>query len=290
MKKTLFFTAVAAVAVVVSVAAVWLSGGTDEALSGEPREGKPLPSAGAIKDAAAARKDRSATRVRADRTGRARSKPKVKGEVSAGQPADGDAEFLPDVELSENDRQILVKMQEALDAEDFRRVVQFACEAMKSPEKEVRRKAVDALSWFGPKALPELTALMADSDEDVAQEARDAAESAVMDIENPSEKFETAVSYMKAFKSDEAGMAMFSGAVSLAATELISDSDNNPGVCEKVVNAMQSLISIGGQCGEEALDRYREITGYDWAGEAEAHKWAADPDNYEPPDEPGDAA
>jgi len=287
MKKPLVFSAVVAVAVVVSVAAVWLFTGTDEARPGEPQDVKPSPSAGVIKDAA--RKGRSATKVRVGKADRAKPRPKVKKEAPAESP-DGDAEFLPDVALSEGDRQTLVKMQEALDAEDFKRVVQFAREAMKSPEAEVRRRAVEALSWFGSKALPELTALMADADEGVAQEARDAAESAVMDIENPSEKFETAVSYMKAFKSDEEGMAMFSGAVSLAATELMSESENSPGACEKVVNAMQSLISIGGKCGEEALDRYREITGYDWAGEAEAHKWAADPDNYEPPDEPGDAA
>ena len=288
MKKTLFFTAVAAVAVVVSVAAGWLFLRTDEAQPGEPRDVS-SPSADVVKDVDVIRKGKSATKVRADRTGKAKPRLAAKGGVLV-ESSDEGLEFLPDVKLSENDRKILINMQDALDAEDFRRVVQFALEAMKSPETEVRRKAVDALSWFGPKALPELTALMADSDEDVAQEARNAAESAVMDIENPSEKFDTAVSYMKAFKSDEEGMAMFSGAVSLAATELLCETENSPGACAKVVNALQSLISIGGQCGEEALDRYREITGYDWAGEAEAHKWAADPDNYEPPDESGDAA
>ena len=288
MKKPIIFSAIIAVALVVSVAAVWLFLRQGETRTGEP-QGVRSPSAGAGKDADATRKGKRATKVRADRTDKAKPRSAVKRETLV-ESSDAGLEFLPDVKLSENDRKTLIKLQEALDAEDFKRVAQLAREAMQSPEAEVRRRAVDALSWFGSKALPELTALMADADDDVAQEARNAAEAAVMDIESPMEKFETAVSYMKVFKSDEEGVAMFSGAMSLAATELLCESENSRGACEKVVNALQSLISIGGKCGEEARDRYREITGYEWAGEAEARKWAADPDNYEPPGEPGDAA
>ena len=287
MKKSIVFSVVIAVALFGFAVAGWLFLRTDESQPGEPRDVS-SPSADVVKDVDVIRKGKSATKVRADRTGKAKPRLAAKGGVLV-ESSDEGLEFLPDVKLSESDRKILINMQDALDAEDFKRVAQFAREAMQSPEVEVRRRAVDALSWFGSKALPELTALMADSDDDVAQEARNAAESAVMDIDNPTEKFDTAVSYMKVFKSDEEGMAMFSGAVSLAATELLCESENSPGACEKVVNAMQSLISIGGKCGEEALDRYREITGYEWAGEEEAYKWAADPDNYEPPGEPDDA-
>lgn len=287
MKKAFpFFVIIAAAAV--SAALVWFFGGTEGSLEPAPKKVE-APAKINIAEVASETKGTSEMKVVAeDVKGKATSKKKKRIVVDFSKDDGSGTHFLPDVELTEKDRQTLISMQEALDDDNFNKVMQSAKDAMKSSEPAVRSKAVEALSWFGQRALPELTALMADSDSDVAEEARSAAESAVMGIDDSSMKFETALAYTQAFKGNEEGMAMFIGTFALAANDLMAESENDPEVCGKVIDAVSSLIALGGKCGKEATERYTEITGYDWAGEEEARKWAADPDNYTPPTSPDD--
>ena len=286
MKKAFpYFVIIAAAAA--SAALVWFFLGADESLESAPKKVEE-PTKTSIAEVETKTKGSAETKVVAeDLKGKATSK-KKRVVIDFSEDDGSGMHFLPDVELTEKDRQTLVSMQEALDDDNFNKVMQFAKEAMKSSEPAVRSKAVEALSWFGQRALPELTALMADSDSDVAEEARSAAESAVMGIDDSSMKFETALAYTQAFKGNEEGMAMFIGTFALAANDLMAESENNPEVCGRIIDAVSSLIALGGKCGKEATERYTEITGYDWAGEEEARKWAADPDNYTPPASPDD--
>ena len=73
--------------------------------------------------------------------------------------------------LSPTDRKLAEDVQLALDESDFESVVTAAKAALMSSNTEVRENAVEALGWFGAKALPELTLAMADKDADIAETA-----------------------------------------------------------------------------------------------------------------------
>jgi len=289
MKKAFpIFVIIAAAAA--SAALVWLFLGAEEPL--EPAtENVQEPARTEIAEVVPEAKGSSeAEAVPGNTEGTATSGKKKRVVVDLPENDGQDTDFLPDVELTENDRQTLVSMQEALDEENFSKVMQFARIAMQSPEPAVRMKAVDALSWFGPRALPELTALMADADEDVAGSALSSVESALMDIESTREKLDIAASYMRAFKSSEDALTMLGGALAVAGSDLIIEADENESAaCNIIVDTLMSLIASGGTCATEAQERYQEISGYEWMGEAEARRWAENPSDYEPPAEPEDA-
>ena len=102
---------------------------------------------------------------------------------------------VPEVEVSDNDGTLSVEdqrtmdaIQEALDDEKFEAVSKLAVSAQSNPSAEVRQKAVEALQWFGEKALPELMPYLADADEDVHSAAMNAVEPALMQGEDDEEK------------------------------------------------------------------------------------------------------
>lgn len=77
----------------------------------------------------------------------------------------------PRDDMSAADRALYDAVQEALDAEDFARTRTAALRAYRSANPDVRLQAVEALGWFGEKALVDLVPMMGDANEDVAQEA-----------------------------------------------------------------------------------------------------------------------
>ena len=197
-------------------------------------------------------------------------------------------------ELPPAERKIAVAVQEALDDDDFKKILGPGRKALASANPELRKHAVESLSWFGEKALPEITPLMADANPEVAEMALDTSEDIVLNMEDRSLQFDAAAEYMKVFSSNEDVLSTFSGALTDAANELIEPEDpDRPADVAKaaenrqhVVETLSEMIDGGGKMAEECRDAYNFITGEDWINPAEAAKWAADPDNYEAPEVP----
>lgn len=96
-------------------------------------------------------------------------------------------------ELTELARKVLASLQTALDNEDFsqiRQVLEMAQNASKGSlgrntdgmPVALKKKLIEAISWFGAQGLPELIGFIADANEEVAQMALDQFEQALSDI------------------------------------------------------------------------------------------------------------
>lgn len=104
--------------------------------------------------------------------------------------------FLDDEEekeLTDLARKVLASLQAALDAEDFEQIRQILEMARSAPKGSLgksvqgmpvvlRKKMIEALSWFGAQALPEMVEYLADENPDVAQMALDQFVMALSDV------------------------------------------------------------------------------------------------------------
>ena len=97
-----------------------------------------------------------------------------------------------EAKLNDFSRKILEDLQAALDSENFSRVSKLVAKMLEIPPdpkfgKEgvaalLRRKAVDALGWFGAKAMPELVGMLGDADPEIVQATFDQFSLALEDI------------------------------------------------------------------------------------------------------------
>ena len=186
-----------------------------------------------------------------------------------------------------------VKTKRRVEAEAAKARFYKAVEAaMRSKNPSVRSACVDACSWRGDEALPELTGMMADADPGVAESALDAAQTALDGMENPNLQFETAAAYMQTFAGNEEARDMFSSTLVSAASDLIDAADDSAaaeavarGNRERVVDTLAEMIEKGsGEFVQSAKDAFEEITTEEWVSREEAKKWAQDPENYEAPE------
>ena len=216
-------------------------------------------------------------------------------EIVSTEPKERRRNRRPSAEMFENlrgaDRKLAEDIQRALDEDDYAGVMGSVDAAMSSANAEVRSHLVDALSWFGAEALPELTVLMADSDEDVAESAQTQWVIALSEIESPGKRMEIGLTVL-ATLTDENTLADVSGEVSNAALEYIddeSDESNPERQSEKRVEVVQALLDImeGGRpaCAEAAAETYEEITGHKWINIDEAELYLRNPDDYELPED-----
>ena len=92
--------------------------------------------------------------------------------------------------LTEAQRRVLAELQEALDADDLKRVRKalakfadhsVASAGMSSLPRIMRARAVEALGWFGAKAVVDLVSFTTDSDEGVRSDAMNQVEMALQD-------------------------------------------------------------------------------------------------------------
>ena len=163
------------------------------------------------------------------------------------------------------------RIEKALDDEDFELAAFCAEEAQKCGDSEIRQAMVDALGWFGEKALPELTPFLADADEDVRGSAMNEWNMALSSIEDDGVKIRTVELAMGVLR-DEDALEEISG-------EYI-------GVDEKLaVESLARIIDGGGS--KEGIDKAKEtygfVTGDEWTDVDGAERWIAE--EYEPPEE-----
>ena len=186
------------------------------------------------------------------------------------------------------DRKLCEALQEALDADDAEKAISISAKLMASNNPEVRSHAVDALGWFGAEALPELTVLMGDTDESVAQSAINAWESGVSEIDDAAVRLKISGMAMKAIFSRDA-LQSIGAQFSSAATELIDAGGDANDAFDKRVEVVQSVVdmidSSNLALSDVGRELYEEITGHEWLNIAEAERYLDDPDNYEPPAE-----
>lgn len=197
----------------------------------------------------------------------------------------------PRDDMSAADRALYDAVQEALDAEDFARTRAAALRAYRSANPDVRLQAVEALGWFGEKALVDLVPMMGDVNEDVAQEAANAWEGGLAEVEDTSLKLAFARTALKAI-SDANALTMIGAQFSSAATELI-DAAEGDAASRLRVEAIQTLVDLMDQPGspkraEVSRELYEEITGHGWISLDEAERYLQDPENYEPPEDPAE--
>jgi len=191
--------------------------------------------------------------------------------------------------LTGKDKQNAEAVQKALDANDLKATVRAATVALKSENPEVRQNAVEALGWFGAEALPELTACMADNNDDVRQSAVNLWEQAAQEIESPAEQLPVV---MAAFGTltDEEQLTSLGGLLSGAALQYIDGENDETLAAEKRLSVVQELVDIieGENVNlnnvKAAKEVYNDITGHEWRGFDEAERYIDDPENYEDPE------
>lgn len=200
--------------------------------------------------------------------------------------ADNFEEFAP------TDRKIAVALQRALDDNDLEGVRKAAALAVKSSDPALRMRALEALDFFGAKALPEMAGMIADPSEEVSSRALETSAKALGEIEDKALQFESAASYMTLLSKNQAVLDSFSTLLSSSANDLCTPEDEDNPVHvkraaenrEKVVWELAEMIGKGGALSEATKEAYSFVTGHDWIDAEEARRWAKDPENYEPPE------
>lgn len=163
------------------------------------------------------------------------------------------------------------RIDKALQDEDFKALVACAEEVQKCGVAEIRQSMVDALGWFGGKALPELVLFLADADEDVRESARSQLSSGLSDIEDDAERIGIVEGVMKVLDDKD----------------FLDDiSSEYVGIDEKLaVESLMRIVATGSSTGvAQAKETYELITGDEWTDAAGAKRWLAE--EYEPSEEP----
>lgn len=176
------------------------------------------------------------------------------------------------------------KIQAALDSDDLAATVSAAEDALRSKNPELRYEAVQALGWFGPEALPELTAAMSDADPEVSRAAENAWELGVSELENPADRIEVAAATMASI-TDHDSLISIAGQFACAVTEYVDMEENEKVAAERRLAVVQLLVNIiegdvPPACVEGAKEAYSDVTGEDWAGVEEAERYLNEEYDY----------
>lgn len=219
-------------------------------------------------DDAALRRVPRPTKFRAPKGERA--KPHLAVTMPAADAAETDvderASWTPD------ERRLADKIEKALDEEDFNQIVACASVALTSARVEIRQSMVDALGWFGGRALPELTPFLADADADVRDSALMEWSSAISDVEDDAERIQIVSMAMQALSDEE---------------QLEDIANEYIGVDEKLaVESLLGVVEAGGTAAgiAKAKETYEFVTGEEFTNRADAERWLAE--EYEPPEKP----
>jgi len=171
-------------------------------------------------------------------------------------------------------KQLMRAMAQAADDNDFVALSNLSALVMECPNSEIRERFVEELGWFWEKAVPELLGFMSDSNEEVAQAARDQWVAGVQTIDDDAEKAALLISVSKAMTDSEALEAF--------ADELV-------GMDELL--ALQTIVDTidagTPQAVEAVKNAYENITGEKWSDVDAAEGWLQE--NYTPDDDISEA-
>lgn len=166
-------------------------------------------------------------------------------------------------DFTEEERQISAELQNAVNNENVKDVITLGIAAASSKNAEIRRRAVDALGWFGKKTMAEMTLFMNDSDEDVASEALDQWEHAMFEVSAGAEKATLIELGMKTVRDPDAleSMIMEVGELSNAL-------------------AMQTMVNVietgNPEAQKVAKEHYEFFTGDEYTNRQAAEQWLAE--------------
>ena len=200
----------------------------------------------------------------------AEARPTAQGSTSS---ATSEAEASDnDSELSAEDERRINEIQTALDEEKLSDVKSLAEKLIDHPSAAVRQKAVEALQWFGAKALDTLTPYLADADEDVRTTAMDAVEQSLLQMEDEKAKLDYIESLFQVRGAcDEDGLAMLGGQL-----KGLSDGAAVVAAAVRVIEANRDPAAA-----KEMREVYEFVTGEPYTTPDAAQKWL-----QENPDDP----
>ena len=200
----------------------------------------------------------------------AEARPTAQGSASS---ASSEAEASDnDSELSAEDERRIDEIQTALDEEKLSDVKSLAEKLIDHPSAAVRQKAVEALQWFGAKALDTLTPYLADADEDVRTTAMDAVEQSLLQMEDEKAKLNYIESLFQIRGAcDTDGLAMLGGQL-----KGLSDGAAVVAAAVRVIEANRDPAAA-----KEMREVYEFVTGEPYTTPDAAQKWL-----QENPDDP----
>ena len=173
--------------------------------------------------------------------------------------------------LKPEERQMLDELNEAMCGEDLELVSFAAGELAKDQNPVIRRAAVEAISWFGDKGLPDMVVFLVDSDEEVASLAKERWSLGVQEVEDEQERVSLAKLGMLYVK-DEDSLTTFMGDLTTVNDDL------------KIMQAVVDLIEEGTpESAAVAREQYEWMTGDEYKDVDTADLWLQE--NYEPPEE-----
>lgn len=172
--------------------------------------------------------------------------------------------------LGEADRKIVARIQKVLDEEDLGGLREVFGAAAASTNAAVRLEMVEALGWFGTKAMVELVSFIEDSDEDVREAARSNLDMAIGEIDDEG---------TKAMIVEEALL----GVTDQDFAETLAGHFN--GMDEKLaVETIIRIVGSGSKAGAKAAkESYEFITGEEFTTPAAARDWIRN--EYVPPED-----
>ena len=164
-------------------------------------------------------------------------------------------------QLSPAEQQLVDKIEDAVDAESLSALLALAPKA-EAAKPAVRVSYVEALGWFGRKALPEMTPFLADTDQEVRDTAVSEWTQALDEIEDDARRLAIAE---RAFMvvSDEDVLESISGAYLGIDDESLA------------VASLAKIIAADcpAEAREKAKETYNFVTGDEWTGAAAAEEW-----------------
>lgn len=234
--------------------AIWLGRGAstdaDKAGGAAERQGRQIAAAAPRAAAKPARPARIAEASPAAQVGPASS------DASAPEAAGG--------ELSAADQKLVDAIQAALDDENLAEVRSLAESLVDHPSAEVRQRAIEALQWFGAKALDALTPFLADADEDARSAAMTAVEQALAEMDSDRAKLDYIESLFKIRGACDAdGLAMLGGQL-----KGLSDSAAVVDAAVRVIEANRDPAAV-----KEMREVYEFVTGEPYTTPDAAQQW-----------------
>ena len=152
-------------------------------------------------------------------------------------------------------------LQQALDNEDCAKVLALAKDLALCANRDVRAKLPEALGWFGPKALVQLTNLLFDPDKEIAAAAVEQWKHALNQLEEANLKAQVMEAGLLAIDDEEAlGDLMME----------LNDLSNS-----QQMAILLKLLEQGDNLPAQnaAKDQYLFLTGDDYSGTKAAESW-----------------